>query len=100
MAAADHKSRMDADKKTLAEDREARQKAMAERDKSRGRPTPTQEEADLIKMGHHPDLAPDGSPSDPNVGFSSGHGHGGSKLYEDRQMKAASSPKEAPHSKA
>jgi regulator of protease activity HflC (stomatin/prohibitin superfamily) len=79
------KSRMEADKKKLGEDNATRQKAMAEREKQRGTPTPTQEEADLIKLGHHPELAKDGSPEDPNVGFGTRP-----KTYEDRQMRASS----------
>lgn len=53
---------MSEDKKRLASEREERTKAQEEhRKKMIGRPTPTQEEADLIKLGHHPDLEPDGS---------------------------------------
>jgi hypothetical protein len=50
------------DKKTLEQNREERQKAMEERAKTRGKPTPTQAELDLIALGNHPDLEPDGSP--------------------------------------
>ncbi|HEY2243472.1 MAG TPA: hypothetical protein VGH47_04510 [Xanthobacteraceae bacterium] len=58
--------RMAEDKKQLAAEREQRAKDMAERDKHRGTPTPTQEECDLAKLGHHPQLADDGSGPDPN----------------------------------
>ena len=58
--------RLEHDKKSIADEREARGKAIAEREKNRGTPTPTQEEADLLKLGHHPELAKDGSPPDPN----------------------------------
>lgn len=61
----DSKAKLEADKKRLQEDREERAKQMAEREKHRGTPTPTQEEADLIKLGHHPELANDGSGPDP-----------------------------------
>jgi hypothetical protein len=50
------------DKKRLAAEREAREKAREEHEKTRGRPTPTQEEADLAALGHHVELSPDGSP--------------------------------------
>ena len=54
------------DKKQLAADRAAREKQAAERAANAGTPTPTQEEADLLKLGNPVDLAPDGSPPDPN----------------------------------
>jgi hypothetical protein len=54
------------DKKKLAEERDQRVKDNAEREKKRGTPTPTQEEIDLIKLGHHVELADDGSGPDPN----------------------------------
>ena len=54
------------DKKKLKAENDARQKATAEREKNRGTPTPTQEEADLLKLGHPVELAADGSPPDPN----------------------------------
>ena len=64
-AAADDKRTADARKKH-AEEREQRTKAQEEHRKSmRGRPTPTQEEADLIRTGHHPTLEPDGSTEPP-----------------------------------
>jgi hypothetical protein len=73
------------DKKKLAEEREAREKAQAEREKHRGTPTPTQEEADLAKLGHHVDLAKDGSPEEGAVqerqAVAGGHAN-----YETRQM--------------
>jgi hypothetical protein len=83
--------RMAEDKKRLAEEREARAKAQEERAKHRGRPTPTQEELDLINLGHHPELSPDGSPPDPNVGFGTRQvqaEHGGSG-YQTRQSTPA-----------
>ncbi|HEU0113922.1 MAG TPA: hypothetical protein VFQ80_04570 [Thermomicrobiales bacterium] len=57
----------DTAKKALAESKDAR----AEQDKQRaerlkGKPTPTQEENDLIKLGGHPELEDDGSGADPN----------------------------------
>jgi hypothetical protein len=82
------------DKKKLAADREARDKQMAEREKNRGTPTPTQEEADLLKLGHAVELAPDGSPPDPNVNPPAGKKerdmegqHGGG--YQTRQAQPA-----------
>lgn len=59
------KEREATDKKRLQQEREERAKQMAEREKNRGTPTPTQEELDLIKLGHHPELANDGSGPDP-----------------------------------
>ena len=56
--------RLEADKKLLAEQREARAKLL---DRKRGKPTPTQAELDLAALGHHQDLEPDGSDLDPNV---------------------------------
>lgn len=58
--------KMAEDKKQLAQEREQRAKDIAEREKKRGTPTPTQEECDLAKLGHHPELANDGSGPDPN----------------------------------
>jgi hypothetical protein len=64
-AAADDK-RTAEERKKQATEREERAKAQEEHRKSmRGRPTPTQEEADLIKSGHHPTLEPDGSTEPP-----------------------------------
>jgi hypothetical protein len=54
------------ERKKQATEREERTKAQEEHRKSmRGRPTPTQEEADLIRSGHHPTLEPDGSTEPP-----------------------------------
>ena len=64
-AAADDKRTAD-ERKKQATEREERTKAQEEHRKSmRGRPTPTQEEADLIRTGHHPALEPDGSTEPP-----------------------------------
>lgn len=62
-----HEDKRTADeRKRLNEEREKRSKEQEEHRKSmRGRPTPTQEEADLIKTGHHPQLEPDGSTEPP-----------------------------------
>jgi hypothetical protein len=50
------------EKKKLADERSARQKAREEHLKQvTGRPTPTQDEADQAKLGLHPELEPDGS---------------------------------------
>ena len=54
------------DKKKLAAEQQARDKQMADKAKHAGTPTPTQEEANLLKLGHAVELAPDGSPPDPN----------------------------------
>jgi hypothetical protein len=96
-AAAD--KRMAEDKKRLAEERDKRQKDREEHLKrTRGTPTPTQEECDLLKLGHHVEIAKDGSAEDPNVGFTqkqlvgSGHGSG----YETRQMGAEPASRSAP----
>ena len=58
-------AKLAADKKQVAAENEARQKFYSERAKHAGRPTPTQEEADLLKLGNHIELSPDGSPPDP-----------------------------------
>jgi hypothetical protein len=66
-AAQDAKARAEADKKRLSEEREARVKANEEREKKKGTPTPTQEECDMLKLGHPVELANDGSGPDPNM---------------------------------
>jgi len=96
----DHtKQRNEAAKKQLASDKEARQRSNEEYQKRmKGRPTPTQEECDLIKLGAAPDsLEPDGSEPDPNNGLIFGgphsrhlepaHSGGG---YQTRQSTARS----------
>jgi hypothetical protein len=72
------------DKKKLAEEREAREKAAADREKHRGTPTPTQEEVDLVKLGHHIDLAKDGSPEEGVEQREAAAG--GRAAYETRQL--------------
>jgi hypothetical protein len=62
----DTKKRMEEDRKKLEAQNEQRAKEAEERAKHRGKPTPTQMEADLAALGHHPELEPDGSPPDPN----------------------------------
>jgi hypothetical protein len=91
--------RLAEDKKKLAADRDAREKAREEREKSRGRPTPTQEEIDLIKLGHHVELSPDGSPPDPNVGFGTRQveAQPASGGYHTRQSTPASRHTEPKH---
>jgi hypothetical protein len=55
------------DKKKLADEQAAREKATEAHDKVyKGTPTPTQEELNLINLGNHPELAADGS-TDPLV---------------------------------
>lgn len=74
------------DKKKLAAEREHRAKVQAEHQEMMvGTPTPTQEEADLIKLGHHPDLAPDGSTDPYNTEQAEASGTSG-KPYSNRQM--------------
>jgi len=99
-AAAD--KRLADDTKRLEQERADRAKAQDERRKHRGTPTPTQEEADLIKLGHHVQLAPDGSGDDPNnTGFVPARRQmeaapsGGGRGYETRQA----SPAHASHAK-
>jgi len=41
------------------------QSAKQYKERMKGRPTPTQEECDQIKLGMHPELSPDGSDPDP-----------------------------------
>lgn len=52
---AEARTKLNADRDKLYKDQEEQRASM------RGTPTPTQEEADLIKTGHHPTLAEDGS---------------------------------------
>lgn len=92
-AAADRQNaerQRDADKQALAKEREERQKATAEREKHRGTPTPTQEEIDLIKLGHHVELANDGSGPDPNEKLNTVRHIGGKPPgeYNTRSMQA------------
>lgn len=56
----------DAGKKALAERDKIKAEQEEHRAKMKGTPTPTQEEADKIKLGLHPELAPDGS-TDPHA---------------------------------
>jgi hypothetical protein len=89
---ADEAKKMADDKKTLEQQNAQRQKEMDERNKTRGKPTPTQMENDLAKMGNHPDLEPDGSPPDPNqpVPASTKEVHAGSGgSYATRQVSSA-----------
>jgi hypothetical protein len=84
------------DKKKLAAEKEAREKQAAATAKAMGRPTPTQEELDLIMLGNHPELSDDGSGPDPNhpsplaqtKHVEASHGSGG---YSTRQSSASSS---------
>lgn len=78
-------AKMEADKKKLATENEARAKATAEHHKIYdGKPTPTQEEADLIKLGHHPELEPDGS-TDPDAATKEA---GKQPPYQTREARA------------
>lgn len=83
-------ARSQAARKQLADDKEAMKAQQEQRDKNKGTPTPTQEEADLLKLGEHPDLAEDGSAEDPNVGFGVTRHMEGSKGggYATRQSTA------------
>jgi hypothetical protein len=87
MADAKADTRMADDKKRLAADREAREKAAEERAKTRGRPTPTQEECDLAALGHAVDLSPDGSPEEKPAGHQTRQveSGGGAAGYQTRQ---------------
>ena len=85
--------RMSEDKKRVAHEREERAKQAAERYKNRGTPTPTQEEMDMIKLGHHVELANDGSGPDPNEARNTVKHIGGKHSdkpseYPTRQMSA------------
>jgi hypothetical protein len=87
---AEQDKKMAEDKKKLAEERDARAKAKAAHDKVYlGRPTPTQEECDLIKLGHHPELEPDGS-TDPDTVGKSLEAEGSRGGYQTRQMSSGS----------
>jgi len=70
-------------KKMLAEERDKRAKDAEERAKTRGKPTPTQAELDLIALGHHPELEADGSLVDRQLQAQPGG------TYETRQMAGA-----------
>jgi hypothetical protein len=85
-SAQEQKGKLDADKKKLAEEREARAKAQQDRESKKGTPTPTQEECDLLKLGHPVELANDGSGPDPTAPKPDDQ-HG--KPYSHRQMGAA-----------
>jgi hypothetical protein len=78
----------DNDKKRIAQEREERAKQMAEREKNRGTPTPTQEECDMLKLGNHPELADDGSGPDPAAKLDTVQHIGGT--YSHRAMSAKS----------
>jgi hypothetical protein len=65
--------RLSADKQKIQQDRESRAKLSQERYEKRGTPTPTQEEADLLKLGHPVELADDGSGPDPYMSQEPGH---------------------------
>jgi hypothetical protein len=85
----DAKVKMAADKKALEAANEQRAKEAEERAKHAGKPTPTQMENDLAKLGHHPELEPDGSPPDPYQSAPEKkelHSGGG---YQTRQATAA-----------
>ena len=89
--------RLNEDKKRVAQEREERAKQIAERDKHRGTPTPTQEECDLLKLGHHVELANDGSGPDPNENLNTVRHIGGKSVGErerdrDRQGHAGEKP--------
>jgi hypothetical protein len=91
--------RMADEKKKLAAEREAREKAAEERAKTRGRPTPTQEECDLAARGLHPELSPDGSPGERPAGHETRHieaGSGGTAGYQTRQSTAQPHANKAP----
>jgi hypothetical protein len=84
-------TRLAEDKKKLADEREAREKAAEERAKTRGRPTPTQEECDLAALGHAVDLSPDGSPEEKLAGHETRHveaSSGSTAGYQTRQSTA------------
>jgi hypothetical protein len=55
----------EANRKALAEDKARREAAAKEADQSKGRPTPTQEENDMARLGIPHEKQPDGSPPDP-----------------------------------
>jgi hypothetical protein len=78
--------KLNEDKKRLAQERDERQKQMAEHEKNKGTPTPTQEECDLAKLGHHPELANDGSGPDPTEKSNTVQHIGGK--YSHRSMQA------------
>jgi hypothetical protein len=78
-------------------------------ERMKGRPTPTQEECDKIKLGEHVELSDDGSGPDPNEALSTvqhvgespeqkkrhAESHGGGAPYKTREATAGSAPK--PH---
>ncbi|MBO0717693.1 MAG: hypothetical protein J2P55_10220 [Rhizobiales bacterium] len=72
-------------------DREKRAKEYAER--MRGRPTPTQDECDQIKLGMHPEISVDGSGPDLNEATNTVRhmSPGRPAEYKTRDMGASSS---------
>jgi hypothetical protein len=86
-------TKMADDKKTLEQQNAQRQKDMEERNKTHGRPTPTQMENDLAAMGNHPELEPDGSPVEGAVKKELHAATSGSASYSTKQATAAPSTK-------
>ena len=87
----DPKKKLEDDKKKLSEERAEWDKQQALHKKIyTGRPTPTQEEANLIKLGNHPELEPDGStdPNNPEAMKAMVAEGGSSKPYATRAMSA------------
>jgi hypothetical protein len=88
-------AKMAEDKRKLAAQKEAREKQHAEIERRKGRPTPTQEECDLLKLGNHPELSDDGSGPDPfnppEPGQEEESGKRGGAAYSHRQATPAPS---------
>jgi hypothetical protein len=87
------KTKMANDKAALEQQNALRQKQAEERAKYAGKPTPTQMECDLAKLGNAPELEPDGSPPDPNnqpinpyPEKKELHSGGGGGSYQTRQV--------------
>jgi hypothetical protein len=80
-------------KKTLAEERKAADKSRAEfAERTKGKPTPTQEENDLAAVGAHIlEHEDDGSGPDPfNKAMEADKPHARPQSYATRQTRAAS----------
>jgi hypothetical protein len=85
-------------KKQLVEDKKLSDKSKQEyAEKTKGKPTPTQDENDLAALGAHiTEHEHDGSNPDPNVPEQRQMESAGGKPYQTRQATAAP-PQGAPH---
>jgi hypothetical protein len=85
----------EAAKKQLAADRETLDKSRAEfAERTKGRPTPTQEENDLAMLGAPVfEKSDDGSGPDPNIATRSMEAEKPAQTYQTRTVRPAAPPK-------